>query len=403
MNIVDKREIIIRDSYDVVVVGGGIAGVAAAVAAARSGAKTLIIEKTVAFGGLATIGLISWYEPLCDCHGKKMQGGIPEELLKLSIEYGFDTLSDKWKNGNTPNMGDTECYATFYSPSIFMLALDKFLEDNGVAIRVDSLATFPVMEGNICRGVVVESESGKEFFGAKVVIDATGDAGVMKDAGVPCVVGENFFSSLAQGFTYERAERYVNEKDANAMSMWIHAGSDLFGNGQCGGKMYNGTDAEEVTEFLLKTRRATFDKIKDEDRNSRDISRLPMMPTFRTIRRIVGEYEFSGNDENVRFEDSVGSCGDFRQKGPDCRPKHFHIPYSCMYNKNFDNMLAAGRIISCDRDGWEITRVIPVAALTGEAAGTAAAIAVKDDKAVYDIDIKKLQQTLKSNGVLFEE
>ena len=403
MNIVDKREIIVRDSYDIVVVGGGIAGVAAAVAASRGGAKTLIIEKTVAFGGLATIGLISWYEPLCDCHGKKMQGGIPEELLKLSIEYGFDTLSDKWKDGSTPEIGDTECYATFYSPSIFMLALDKFLEDNGVAIRVDSLATFPVMEGNICRGVVVESESGKEFFGAKVVIDATGDAGIMNDAGVPCVVGENFFSSLVQGFTYERAERYVNEKDANAMSMWIHAGSDLFGNGQCGGKMYNGTDAEEVTEFLLKTRRATFDKIKDDDRNSRDISRLPMMPTFRTIRRIVGEYEFSGNDENVRFEDSVGSCGDFRQKGPDCRPKHFHIPYSCMYNKNFDNMLAAGRIISCDRDGWEVTRVIPVAALTGEAAGTAAAIAVKDDKAVFDIDIKKLQQTLKNNGVLFED
>ena len=66
-------------------------------------------------------------------------------------------------------------------------------------------------------------------------------------------------------------------------------------------------------------------------------------------------------------------------------------------------MLAAGRIISCDRDGWEVTRVIPVAALTGEAAGTAAAIAVKDDKAVYDIDIKKLQQTLKNNGVLFED
>ena len=197
MKIVDKREILVRDSYDVVVVGGGIAGVAAAVAASRGGAKTLIIEKTVAFGGLATIGLISWYEPLCDCHGKKMQGGIPEELLKLAIEYGFDTLSDKWKDGRTPEIGDTECYATFYSPSIFMLALDKFLEDNGVSIRVDSLATFPVMEGNICRGVVVESESGKEFFGAKVVIDATGDAGVMNDAGVPCIVGENFFS-----FTY---------------------------------------------------------------------------------------------------------------------------------------------------------------------------------------------------------
>lgn len=403
MNIVDKRGVINRGDYDVAVVGGGIAGVAAAVAAARGGAKTIIIEKTVAFGGLATIGLVTWYEPLCDCHGKQMTAGIPEELLKLSIEYGFDSLSDRWKSGSKPEIGSTECYATFYSPSVFMLALDKFLEDNGVTIRVDSLATFPVMEGNLCRGIVVESESGKEFFGAKVIIDATGDAGIMHCAGVPCVTGENYFTALAQGFTYKNAQRYVKEMDANAMSVWVHAGADMFGSGHCGGKRYNGTDADEVTEFLLKTRRAIFDKIKDDDKNSRDISRLPMMPTLRTIRRIVGEYEFSGNDENVRFEDTVGSCGDFRQKGPECRPKHYHIPYSCMYNKNFGNMLAAGRIVSCDRDGWEITRVIPIAALTGEAAGTAAAIAVKNEKPVFEIDIKELQAALKNNGVLFED
>lgn len=403
MNITDNREILERGSYDVVVVGGGVAGVAAAVAAARGGAKTLIIEKSVAFGGLATIGLISYYEPLCDCHGKQMTGGIPEELLKLSIEYGFDSLSDKWKNGNKPEIGSTEPYATFFSPSIFMMALDKFLEENNVAIRVDTLATFPVMEDNVCKGVVVESESGREFFGAKVVVDATGDAGIMNTAGVPCVVGENFFSALAHGFTYERAEKYLEGKNAKEMSVWIHSGSDLFGNGQNGGKMYNGTDAEEVTEFMLKTRRAIFDKIKDSDKNSRDISRVPMMPDFRTIRRIVGEYEFSGNDLNVRFEDTVGSCGDFRQKGADKEPKRYHIPYSSLYNKGFANLLAAGRIISCDRDGWEISRVIPVAALTGEAAGTAAAIAAKQNKAVFDIDIKYLQKTLKDNGVLFED
>lgn len=66
-------------------------------------------------------------------------------------------------------------------------------------------------------------------------------------------------------------------------------------------------------------------------------------------------------------------------------------------------MLAAGRIVSCDRDGWEITRVIPIAALTGEAAGTAAAIAVKNEKPVFEIDIKELQAALKNNGVLFED
>ncbi len=396
-NIQDKREIINRGQYDVVVVGGGIAGVAAAVAAAREGAKTIIIEKAVAFGGLATLGLVSWYEPLCDHLGKQMTAGIPEELLQLSIQYGFDTLSDEWKNGSRPKEKTANnCYATFYSPSIFMLALDKYLEDNGVSIRVDTLATFPVMEEDVCRGVVVESKSGREFFGAKVVIDATGDASVMDGAGVPCIIGENFFTSLAQGFTYERAQKYVEDKDANHMSMWIHAGSNLNGVGQEGHKMYRGTDADEVTEFLLKTRRATLDKIKDQDKNARDVSRIPMMPDFRTIRHIVGEYEFSGNDVRVHFEDTIGSCNDFRTKD-----RHYHIPYRCMYNKGFKNLLAAGRIVSCDREGWEITRVIPVAALTGEAAGTAAAMAVRENKAVFDIDVKELQKTLQANGVLF--
>jgi hypothetical protein len=106
-------------------------------------------------------------------------------------------------------------------------------------------------------------------------------------------------------------------------------------------------------------------------------------------------------DENIRFPDTVGSCGDFRQKGSGQRPRHYHIPYACMYNRGFENMLAAGRIVSCDRGGWEITRVIPVAALTGEAAGAAAARAVRDGKAVFDIDIQKLQRTLADSGVLF--
>ena len=82
--------------YDVIVVGGGVSGVAAAVAASRNGAKTLLMEKTVMLGGLATAGLISWYEPLCDGEGNQMIYGIAEELIKLSVKYGFENLPAKW-------------------------------------------------------------------------------------------------------------------------------------------------------------------------------------------------------------------------------------------------------------------------------------------------------------------
>ena len=84
----DNRPIIEKQSYDVVVVGGGIGGIAAAVAAARNGAKTLLMEKQINLGGLATVGLISWYEPLCDGRGKQMVFGIGEELIKISNNSG---------------------------------------------------------------------------------------------------------------------------------------------------------------------------------------------------------------------------------------------------------------------------------------------------------------------------
>ena len=87
-----------------IVVGGGIAGISAAVTAARNGASALLIEKGINLGGLATVGLISWYEPLCDGYGKKLIGGIAEELIYLATECGFDNLPDEWggKSGNAP-------------------------------------------------------------------------------------------------------------------------------------------------------------------------------------------------------------------------------------------------------------------------------------------------------------
>ncbi|MBR4873900.1 MAG: FAD-dependent oxidoreductase, partial [Clostridia bacterium] len=91
-----QREFVVNKNYDVVVVGGGVAGIAAAVAAARKGASVLLLEKSVNLGGLATIGLISWYEPLCDGEGNQMIASIGEELIKLTAKYGFDSIPEQW-------------------------------------------------------------------------------------------------------------------------------------------------------------------------------------------------------------------------------------------------------------------------------------------------------------------
>ena len=117
---------------------------------------------------------------------------------------------------------------------------------------------------------------------------------------------------------------------------------------------------------------------------------IPTMPQFRKIRRIIGEMELDGSEDGVHFENAVGAFGDFRKPG-----KHFELPYTTLYNKCMGNIYAAGRVISAKDDGWELIRVIPVAALSGEAAGTAAALCVKNNCKNYELDVKELQMALR--------
>lgn len=127
--LIEKLETSVENGAEVIVVGGGIAGVAAAVAAARSGADVLLLEKGSLLGGLATNGLISWYEPLCDGHGEQLMTGLAEELLRLSIRYGDDTLPRIWKDEARPvdrSLISPEKqhpiggrYATFFHPRFF--------------------------------------------------------------------------------------------------------------------------------------------------------------------------------------------------------------------------------------------------------------------------------------------
>lgn len=380
--------------YDIIVVGGGVAGVAAAVAAARNGAKTLLMEKTVILGGLATIGLISWYEPLCDGEGKQMVSGIAEELIKLSVKYGFESLPEKW-GGEGKHEARGDRYATFFSPNIFALAMLEYLEENGVSLRLDTLATYPDVEDGICKGILVETVGGREYFPAKMIVDATGDACICHRAGVPTELGDNYFSYLTHEIDYKGAQKLAETGDFRKARKWKSVGSDMLGNGNPEGKKaIQITSADDVTEYMVWGGKKVLERLKSEDKNSRDVMTLPAMPQFRKIRRIIGEVEFDGSEDGVVIEDSVGVFGDFRKAG-----RHFQLPYASLYNRKVSNLFAAGRVISAKNDGWELTRVIPVAALSGEAAGTAAALCVKARCSNYKLDVKILQRVLKEAGV----
>ena len=392
----DLREIEKKEDYDVIVVGGGIAGVSAAVSASRNRMKTLLIEKTVNLGGLATGGLISWYEPLCDGMGKQWVFGIAEELIKLSAEYSFDNIPKQW-GGSEQNQKRNDRYSTFYSPTIFTLALDEYVIESGVKLRYDTYAVYPVMEENICQGVICESVSGREFFGGKVIIDATGDAVISSRAGIPTVIGENYMTYISHYFDKEMVDGLARDGDMAKFRKWKNCGSDMYGNGHPNGmRKLTGVTAEDITDYMIAGKKNTLDYIKTYNKNNIEIMTLPTMPQFRTIRRIVGETDFNAID-NQAFEDSIGCCGDFRMNR---LGQKYQIPYSSLYNKNFKNILAAGRIISAPQgDGWEVARVIPECALTGEAAGNAASLAIMNKCGINEINIKELQKMQENNNI----
>ncbi len=356
-------------NYDVIVVGGGIAGVAAAVSSARNGLKTILMEKQINLGGLATVGLISWYEPLCDGKGQQMIFGIAEELIKLSYKHGFDSLDPKW-GGTERSFTRRDRYATRYSPTIFALVLDEYVRESGAEILFDTYATYPVMEGNLCKGVITENIDGRCFYGAKIVIDATGDASIMHRAGVPCVMGKNYMTYVAHAFDKEGIEEFCQTGNMWKFRDWWNSGSNMIGEGQPEGVPPCEVDsAKTLTEFIRLGKSRMLEKIKQKDRYSYDLMMIPTMPQFRTIRRIIGDADFTAEDGKT-YEDSIGRCGDFRPKGIG---NHYQIPRAALYNSKFPNLLAAGRIISApEGDGWEVARVIPTCALTGEAAGNTA-------------------------------
>ena len=160
-------------AYDVIVVGGGIAGCAAALAAVREGKSVLLLEKMTMLGGLGTAGHIVIYLPLCDGYGRQVIGGIAEELLLLSTKYSFHDDVAHWReNGKR--------YETRYDGPAYALALEELLEQSGVAIFYDTLAVTPIMQGRRCKAVVVENKSGREY--ENIVAHLTSGSPLLIDA-----------------------------------------------------------------------------------------------------------------------------------------------------------------------------------------------------------------------------
>lgn len=379
--------------YDVVVAGAGVAGVAAALASARAGMRTALVEKTVLVGGLATTGLVNIYLPLCDGRGHQVIYGIAEVLLHLSIKYG---------PGEVPAWRERGRYSTPFSPASFVLALDEVLIEAGADLWLDTLVSEPVLLGSRVAGLVVENKSGRGQLNARCVIDATGDADIAYRAGAPCVDGDNWLSLWAMQTSLNRAQKAVADPGTTLLDM-VRVGADANGRGHPEGhRTYGGTDGADVTDFVLEGRRllrehyrAKQGEIGVEGRHEVFPVTLPAMAQFRTTRRIHGLETMLPDQENVEIDTSVGVIPDWRKGGP-----LREIPYGALLPQRVKGLLTIGRCMSAEGEAWEVARVIPPAALTGEIAGVAAALAIEYGTTPDALAILDVQTAVRERGLL---
>lgn len=392
MKITLKSEISLKGNYDIVVCGGGLAGVAAALQAARVGKKVMIIEKGQKLGGLATLGLINFFVPMCNGRGRQIIFGMAEEFLRLSIEKGYDTIPENWQDENS-----SARYCTKYSAEIFALELTKLLTDAGVTLMFDSIVTDAVYNDGICEGVIIENKSGKGYYTAKMFVEATGDCDLLRRIGIPTLKRGNYHTYLGQKISLSSCKKAVDEDNIKHAIIGVNGGKiSLYGTNQPADiALYDGTDADEVNRYLITNQLEMLKNIENDDRNSREIVTLPGMAQFRTTACLDANYVLKGEDAYRHFDDSVAAINDF-----DRNDYLYEVPYGTLVRDDVKNIISVGRCAAGEGWGWDVLRVIPPAILTGQAAGFATAMAIDDNKNIADINIQKLQKLLSDANVL---
>ena len=391
-----SKSIPVKKQYDVIVCGGGVAGVAAAVSAAQNGMSTLLLEKSNILGGLGTLGLINLFVPMCNGRGKQIIFGLAEKWLRLSATLGWDTIPPVWKDGE-PTEPTNKRYIQRYSPAIFAYQLTEELTKSGADVLFDCMAVDPVMDGNVCTGVVTESKGGTAFYPCRVLIDTTGDCDILRRGGIPTVSGENFFTFSTKMITLDGCKRALEAGDIGRIYSSMNGGDiNLFGDNQPDDvPRWSGLTAEEVTDYIVRNHLLVLEKLKATDRKTREIVTTPGMPQFRTTAHIKGDYSLKVADAYRHFDDSVCAINDFEH-----RDHLFEVPLRTLTRKDFPNIITAGRSADGTGYGWDLLRVIPPAILTGQAAGEAACLAIKTNTAVADVDIRTLQAKLEKENVM---
>ena len=409
----------VSSENDVVVVGGGTAGLAAAVAASRNGVDALLIERYGFLGGATTAGLVN---PFMTFHAGEEQ----------IIEGIFQEIIDRLEN-----MNGYDRKSRAYDAEVMKIVADQMVEESGVKLMLHSLVVDAVMEGNFIRGVVVENKSGRQRVMAKVVVDATGDGDVAVKAGAPYEKGRRE-DGLTQPMTLNfrmggvETARMPSRSELNKLYDEAKAKGEIsiprenllwFPTVRRGEIHFNttrvvkvdGTSGKDLTYSEVEARRQMMRVVEFLKRRVPGFESAYLLVSgsqigVRETRRIMGEYVMT--EEDVlgarKFEDVVargsypidihsptGEGTVIKRLPPGAS---YDIPYRCLVPKRVENLLVAGRCVSCTHEAQAAIRVIPICVAMGQAAGTAAALAAKLKATPRGIDITMLQKTLRKQG-----
>jgi hypothetical protein len=393
--------------YDVIVVGGGPAGFAAALASVRNGAKTLIVERFPFFGGTATASLmlnINGYRNQVKPDGLQTSKGIAEEvILGLKEIDGLGVSSYKQEENTTEKGKMSYSYAIDSEKTKYILT--KMLYDAGANILFHTIFVNSIMEGNNIAGIIIENKSGRQAIFGKVIIDASGDADVAYKAGVPywqadLTKDKHLPNCLMYKVTVDPkySDQLGGPRTKNTLLFWGSTSNS------------NGTNADELTKSEIETRLSVFEHFKRNQATRSPlldgayITETAPMLGIRQTRFIEGLYKTTAEDAiaGKKFDDSIAmsACPIISYYGYRRYLEHegYEIPYRCLLPKKVEGLLVAGRCISTDQQSYESFRAMAPTMCLGEAAGTAAALCVKSKKSPKEIDVAMLRSQLMKQG-----
>jgi len=379
-----QRELSVLHTTDVLVVGGGPAGVCAAIAAKRTGADVTLVERYGHFGGLWTGGLVLLVIGHIVKGGKQVCQGIGEEMMRR-LDKLDGAIVDR-----RPGVGPTvDAEAVKY-------LMVEMIEEAGVKVFLHCWGVDAIVNGNTVAGAVFESKSGRQAILAKNVIDATGDGDVFAAAGAAYQRRSHNVGLVSRIGNLDRIDQQKAAGAPKPRRMGRHTPVPGVNWVNLRGPEVDGLDVEVLTRMEMNHRKFIWRNV-GKIRRTPGYDKVYLVETapqlgVRITRVVHGVSTVTLADlkANRRFPDSIGVGG-----ASGGEHQEWQIPYGSLVPATVDNLLVAGRCISAEMRMADLVRLIPNCFVTGHAAGVAAAVAAQEGARPRDVDVAKVQRILR--------